>query len=435
MGSLALFAARYRTGTWMNPVSILISCLFVPLFFALLRLSSLQSSEWGYKTYVAMWTTIGAWLFFPTLVLIAKGRLLVKDSFRKDEWLIQTDEFRYCVRFFAIVVFFSYLAGNYVQAKTILPILKPEIAYQLHTEFPQIIRFFARANPAAVILLYLLYWKNRKPFDLILLLVIFFTPLSRLSRIDLTLGFVGLCVVFSFFPIFHWTKKRAILAILVIFALLVGGTELGNLRTNRFGTYNVEYDSAIEWKPGIRGPANVLPITYGYFPLSFENFDRFVSNHNDTYMYGVNSFDWVFSGFIKLHWIPGISGLYRVNAKFYMPVSSAATVPTALYPFYADFGSIGMAFPMILYASIWIAFFYRSRKSFCCVMLFAVYSGAFALSSFQAIIAAPILIQQIVEIFLLFWFARRLVFFNRRNLQEDINPTINKVNSNSLRNT
>jgi hypothetical protein len=415
LGGFALCMVRRKTGVWANPITILMLCLFLPLFFCLFRLSSLQSPKWDYETYAAIWTTIGAWLFFPSLVLIAKGKLLIKESFRKDDWLIQTDEFFLCVRLFSIIVFLSYLLGNYVQAKTILPILNPEIAYAIHAEFPPIIRFVARANPAAVVLLYLLYWKRRKPVDLLLLLVIFLTPLTRLSRIDLALGLVALCVTFSFYPLFQWTKKRTIFAGLILSALLIGGAELGNLRTNRFGEYDITYDSAIEWKPDIRGPANILPIAYGYFPLSFENFDRFVTNFKDkgTYMYGINSFDWVFTGFIKLHWIPFLSRIYDSSAKF-MPVSSAATVPTALYPFYADFGPVGMAFPMMLYVSIWIFFFYRSRESFCYSMIFAIYSGAFALSSFQAIIAAPIIIHQVVEIFLLFWFAQRLALHKRR---------------------
>ena len=64
------------------------------------------------------------------------------------------------------------------------------------------------------------------------------------------------------------------------------------------------------------------------------------------------------------------------------------------------------------------AIFYRSRKSFLCSLLFAIYSGAFALSSFQAIITAPIMIHQLVEIFLLFWLTQRLVIFNRRSSQK-----------------
>ena len=68
-----------------------------------------------------------------------------------------------------------------------------------------------------------------------------------------------------------------------------------------------------------------------------------------------------------------------------------------------------MALPMMLYVVFWIYCFYKARESPLFLVLFALYSGGFALSSFQALIAAPVLVQQLIEIAFIFWLAARLI--------------------------
>lgn len=408
---LALLVVRIRSGVWANPVTIMVFCFFAPLFFVLFRWATVQAHQWQYETYIVMWAAIGAWLIFPSLVLCAKGKFQVSSKMT-DEWVLRTLEYKLAVRVFGLVVLFSYFLANYVQAGTILPILHPEVAYKVHASFPPIIRFFARASPAAVVLLYMLFWAQRKPIDLMIMALVFFVPITRLSRIDLALGLVALAVMFAFFPIFKVTKKRIVLAAFVLIGLAVGGAELGNLRTTRFGEYDVKYEVAIGWIPEIKGPASVFPIAYGYFPLSFENFDTFVAQFKGEHLLGLYSFDWLFTGFIKLNWISGYAQVQAENAQF-VAISTAANVPTALYPFYADFGPIGVVIPMLLYVSIWLFFFYSSLDRFLYLAMFAVYSGGFALSSFQAIIAAPVLVHQLFEIFILFWIVRNVAIRRR----------------------
>lgn len=406
-GACAVGVARRVTGVWVNPLSIVFGCFFIPMLFSLFRFSGLQATSWLYETYVAAWATIGAWLLVPAVLLSARGEVGTVRWGDKPA-LIHSREFRLLVRTFALVVLGAYLFGNLIQTGYVFPITHPETAYQVHTVFPPIIRFFARANPAAVVLLYLLFWSQRKRVDLVLMLLVLAVPLSRLSRIDMALSLVGLAVLFSVIPLFKLTARRAwVLGVLAV-ALILGGAELGNLRTNRFGLYEVDYATAIAWKPEVTGPASVIPIAYGYFPLSFENFDQFVRQFNGVHMMGLYSFDWLFSGVVKLNWLPGFGEMRYLNAKF-DPISSAANVPTALFPFYADFGPVGMVLPMMLYAMFWIFCFYKARESPLFLVLFALYSGGFALSSFQALIAAPVLIQQLIEVSLIFWITGRLI--------------------------
>lgn len=407
LGSIALVAAKRSTGIWINPVTILVVCFFVPLFFSLFRLAGIQSNSWHYQTYIAIWSAIGAWLVFPPILLSVRGRVKIFEK-PEDDSLIRTSEFRVMARLFALVVVTAYYVGNYVQAGTPLPILNPEAAYSLHTVFPPVIRFFARANPATVGLLFILYWAQRRKFDLFFLAFVLITPLSRLSRIDLALALVVIVILNSIYPIVKLNYKRIFVLSGVFLVLAVGGAELGNLRTNRFGVYDVKYENAIGWLPDIVGPASIFPVAYGYFPLSFENFDAFVRQFKGGFMLGFYSFDWLFTGFVKLNWLPGFAKLQSDNAYF-EPVSTAANVPTALFPFYADFGPIGMVLPMMVYLAFWSYLFYRSRESTLFALLFALYSGGFALASFQALIAASILVHQVVEALLLFWIVKRLI--------------------------
>ena len=73
-GLISLFIGRKVSGVWLNPVSILFFCFFAPLFFALFRLSTLQSASWEYETYIAIWGAFGAWLLFPVIVLSMAGK-------------------------------------------------------------------------------------------------------------------------------------------------------------------------------------------------------------------------------------------------------------------------------------------------------------------------------------------------------------------------
>jgi len=405
-GLISLFIGRKVSGVWLNPVSILFFCFFAPLFFALFRLSTLQSASWEYETYIAIWGAFGAWLLFPVIVLSMAGKVNKVDLKLNFE-ILDSKEFTFIVRFFSFVVLLSYLAGNYIQTGSFFPILHPELAYEVHTVFPPVIRLFARANPAAALLLYFVFWRKRSSFDLLLLMIMVVLPLSRLSRIDVALTLVGLTILFSVIPIFKMNVKRIALLLAGFVVLAVGGAELGNQRTNRFGMYEVDYSQAIGWMPEFSGPGGVFATAYGYFPLSFENFDQFVRQFNGAHMIGLYSFDWLFSGVVKINWIGGYSAMRATNAAF-DPVSSAANVPTALFPFYADFGPVGIVLPMMLYVGVWIYFFYKSRSSFLFLLLWALYSGGFALSSFQALIAAPVLVQQLIEVALVFWMAKNL---------------------------
>ncbi|HIV69775.1 MAG TPA: hypothetical protein H9903_02465, partial [Candidatus Aquabacterium excrementipullorum] len=220
---------------------------------------------------------------------------------------------------------------------------------------------------------------------------------------------------------FKMTRPRLILLVALLAGLLIGGAELGNLRQNRFGLYEFKYSDFIKWKPQYVGPAEIFAVLYGYFPLSFENFDAFVRQFKGGHSYVLWSFDWFFTGFIKMNWIPGFA-MAQADAFQFTPISSAANVPTALSPFYADAGAVGMAVPLAFYVCVWAYLYHRSRSSVAHLTLFALYAGAFALSSFQAVVAAAFIAHQMAEILLIMAITWRL--HARQKRRESVRLTL-----------
>jgi len=390
---VCLGVSRKVSGTWVNPVGVIGVCFFVPMLLATLRLSGLQSKDWQPETYASLWLAVGAWLILPTIVIAARGRAMGSLVLKP---YVLSGSFSTISRVASAIVIGAYLLSNYVQAGTVLPIQVPEIAYRLHTEFPPVLRLFARCIPAVVGLCYLLFALHRRWVDLALLAVAFIVPLTRLSRIDVALSLVVLISVFVAMPLFKLSFRRLLVIGLAALVVMVGGVELGNQRTNRFGLYEVKYERAIAWRPDYAGPAGVLAVAYGYFPLSFENFDAFVIQARDSRTHGLSSFDWFFTGFAKLNRFgPDQETTAYENFR---PIASAANVPTALLPFYSDFGVLGIALPGTLYMLLWLWFFYKSRSDVRWLLVYGVYTAAFALASFQALIVSSFIAHQMIAV-------------------------------------
>lgn len=403
----------HRTGDWINPVSMLFIFFFLPVFFALFRMSGLQSNQWHYNTYIAIFTSIGAWMLFPIVLIAARANAVVPLGGRSLSDVLRSPSYIWLTRGFGVVIVASYITSNYIQAGDMLAFRNAEAAFQIHTVFPFGLRYFARAGVAGVVLLYGAYWAARRKTDLALMLMVLVVPLTRLSRIDVAMGLVALMVLFAAIPLFKWSFKRVALILSVFSLLVIAGVELGSLRQNRFDKYSFKYSDFILWKPEWLGPVEIFPTLYGYFSLPFENLDTYVRQFRGGYGIALTSFDWLFTGFLKFNWFTSYAFAQAEHFQF-TPVSSAANVPSALTPFYSDLGPIGMALPMLLYVSFWLYLYYRSKSSMRSLLVYAIYSGAFALVSFQAIISAAFLFHQLLEVVVIFSVAAWLEGYRRQ---------------------
>lgn len=395
IGTFCCFVSIKTTRKLLNPVTIVYAGFFVPAFFALYRFSGLQEETWSYNTYLAIYASVGAWLILPTILIAAfwQPNNSSLDAVKpRDNRLLITS------RLFAATIGGSYIIANLIQTSTPIPAFDPNVAFIVHADFPGGIRLLARSTPAAAILCYLAFFFHRQKIDLALVAILILLPLTRLSRIDPAISLIAICCLFSFFPIFKPTIKRAFIALFAAALLIAAGSDLGMQRHNRFGMYEFSYSEMIKWLPDYKGPLEVFPILYGYFPLSFENLDASISNHNGKYTYVLYSFDWLFSGFLKLNWFTSYEAAKYANYQG-EAIHGAAAVPTALFLFFKDFGPVAIILPCAIYSGLFCFLFIRSRDPKYAAM-YGVYSGAFALTSFQALIASGPIAQQLAWVLL-----------------------------------
>ena len=395
-----------RTQRLVNPVSIICTAFFVPLVFALSRLSGLQSSSWGEDTYLLIWESLVAWLLLPTVAILVIP--IKKASHRAlggpEPLSARSADVVLLSRAFALLVGSSYIIANYLQAGRLLPVLDPIVAFFLHTDFPQGLRILVRMTPAVVGMSFMAFYLRRKRIDLLLMLFALMLPLTRLSRIDVFMSLVVVIVLSSYFPIITLNRKR-LLGLLAALVLFVGGLSyLGNLRLTWYGRYDLTFARAIDFR-GNAGPADIFAYLYLAFPLSFENLDRFVAQHAGPGSLGLGSFDWIFSGLLKLNLI--IPGYVDIVAWDFDPVSTGANVPTALAVFFLDFGVVGAWLPMLTYLVLWLWLFWRANESPLFAVFYALMSAAFALSSFQAIMTRAVLYYQLLAVLVVFFLNRQ----------------------------
>lgn len=417
---LIIFAAfislRFER-TLFTPMLLTGVAFFLPMIAACFRLSGLQSPSWAFETYVVMFLATIAWLLMPMGMSIAnysvqnRGESHHKPTIFSVESFIRPEVYVIC-RWVALLVLMFFFLGNVIQAGSPV-ILHAESLYGLHTDFPFAIRFFARATPLCCMLMYMCYYKNRRWLDAFLLLLVLLVPLTRGARIDIAMSLTALIILFSRYPLVKVTWKTIVVSGLLFVLLIIGGVEFGNQRLNRFGEYEVTYDTVVKWLPQSTGPGMLFPTLYAYFPLSFENFDQAVRQGMGSTTRGFASMDWFLTGFIKANWIPGYASIY-FDAKTLNPISGGANVPTALLPFFTDFGAIFCFIPMALTMSFLCYAYFKGKASDAWFMVFALYASAFALTSFQGLLVSPLISQQIAELGLLILLFKRCII--RRDL-------------------
>lgn len=390
----------------INPVSIISFWFFIPLFFALTRMSGLQNERWHFKTYIIIIESIVFWLIYPSLSILFSKNNFINNQISLKKYM--NKKFKLIIRFFSISVVAAYLLINYIQTKLIFPIINPDIAHDIHTQFLSLSHIIVRSTPLAVGLLFILFYIYRKKVDILLLSITLVTPLTRLSRIDVFMSLIVLIVLNSKFEVIKITYKNILFKIIPLLLLLITGlTYLGNARLNRFGEYSISYVDIMKWK-WVAGPFEVFPVIYAYFPFSFENFDLFVrQNLNISHSFGLGSFHWLLVGFLKLNWIDGFSDIY-MNIDL-QPLIGGATVSTILKIFYIDFDILA-GLPMFFYMLLWINIYKMSNNSLFYTMIYALLSAGYALSSFQPILNAPLIFNQIFLLLLIFLLYSKKLF-------------------------
>lgn len=408
-----------RTKHFFNPITVISLTFFLPLFFSLFKLSDLQASNWNEKTYWIIIEAIVCWLILPAFLILFRNKEHSLISINLD--LIRNHKlvFMIIARISAFITISAYLISNYVQTGLIFPIMVPELANSFHTSFPAGLQIFARSIPLSGCLVFVSYYLFKRKIDLFLILFLILTPLTKLARFDVFMIIFSLLVVNSFLPVikFQFKRKpwRLFLIITVLAISIISLAYLGNQRLNRFGKYDLSYSEIIKFNTN-PGPSDSLALLYGYFSLTFENVDRYISSNEFTRYDGKESFDWLLRGFLKLHWLdPSYTNQIDFTDTF-VPVSDGAITTPVLVPFYADFG-LGAFVPMVFYILLWMVFYFKAKSSLTIFIGYSLMSSSFALSSFDTPITTQILYQQILLTYFIVLAIKILVplIYKRRN--------------------
>jgi hypothetical protein len=386
-------AVYLKVRSFANPIFLISVWFFTPLCFALLRLSGAQANSWTSDTFGVVLETVFCWLLLPAAMLV---RLASPNRDSSGHTAFKRPFFVWYARLFAVGYIGAVLLQNYLVSGYALLSLEPELAYEYHATTVPILQIVARSGFAVCGLLFLSYQRRRKVLDLVLLFLVFVAPLTKLARIDLMMAGMTLALLNVYFPVVRVSGRRVIGLLALITLAVYGLVELGRQRVNRFGQYSLSYADAIDFR-GYAGPAEMFAVLYGYFPLSFENFDRFVRNNPDERTFGLLSSSPIFN---TLFFVNRVTGGKYPNPDLVVdradPIGAYASTSTALSAFYLDFGAAFSWLPEVIYMLLWVALYLKRARSAAHMFAYCTYSSAMVLSGFQATMAAPVVYQSIL---------------------------------------
>src|SRR2546426_1433159 len=142
-------------------------------------------------------------------------------------------------RILAILNIAAIILQNYLTGGLPILLVDPEVAFEYHTATVPILQIFARASFAVCALLHLAIYYRRRLVDVVLLLLVFICPVTKLARIDLMLSAITLVLMNAYFPIVKLRSRKGFIGLAALVGLLLGLVELGNQRLNRFGRFSV----------------------------------------------------------------------------------------------------------------------------------------------------------------------------------------------------
>ena len=258
-----------------------------------------------------------------------------------------------------------YFLENYLGSGSAVPGL---VGIDIHTYSAPIISYFTNAH---LLLAYNYYYykstkrKSALAFSLVDIIVPVMTRLARMS-IVMAVVQVGSLILFLETDTIKRTlskfEKRKIKRIKqgVFLVAVIGFVTLSTFTQYRMNLHNAEftYGSGIAFS----GPewAEWLAPFYGYFPMSFNNLKINILRRKVTHNYiGLYSFFSLYFGLFQVDNLLGIDTAGQLKGR--LVTNGLATVPTAFWDYYYDFGLL-LVIPIIVAILISYNFEKKSRR-------------------------------------------------------------------------
>lgn len=394
-----------RTRDLFNPVNILGVGFFLNMLLASRPISPLQRETWAEETKVIFAQAVVLWFLFPAVTLLffpvrRTGRLRTLFKYHSG---IQNP---FIGRLAAVLVIAAFFLESWVQAGTILPVLRPGV--DIHSEYTTGLGLFTAPLSSAVgVVLFIYFLKKKNPLDLLLLILVLLMPLTQLAR----LGFVVLALTLAtcgYYLSFPRNWKYALSVLLISFSMFSTLIVVSTYRSRNVGASDINYSRDIGW-----GPSDVVSQSAAYyvryFVFSFDSFDGLVRRNPSGTERTLGAFTLrpLSSGIFRLHNILPAYPLHDYLAERSDPVLSAYVIATALSYFYLDFGSEWIAIPLLLYMGIVLLVYYKKSSHFYWVVTYAFLASALALTSFTDLLSNVKTFYSIVSCLLLLWLSFR----------------------------
>lgn len=372
-----------------NPVSLSFVFFIIPLIANRMMLSQLQSKIWEDETYLLIINFIIAFIIIPTFILNKSNKInKFKNIPNARKQLTQPKSTVVYILFFLDVIL--QLILNKLNSGTFIPLINlSELTKNYHVVSVSFFGiFFKGIHFIIVFLIFKKYYECRRIIFFIMFIILLCMPLTRLARMDI----IQLIVVISVFILIrtHSQKKVVLSLFLVGVFVAILGSGIAKYRWSIGGKIDVSFAEVIKYD-SIKGPNEVFPFLYAYFPLSIENVNRFVAanEYNKSYSYGTFMFRPIMVGFFKLHHLEGFPFRDFLGQK-QSPLSGVSNVPTALPAFAVDFGILLSILPMVFYSLIGVfLYIYRYKGSMINLELYSFYSVSYFLLSFQNTFIEP----------------------------------------------
>jgi oligosaccharide repeat unit polymerase len=350
------FWTWYKTKDIINPSTLTTLFFIIPLLLNRLMLSGLQSSQWETYTYLIL-------IYYVVFFVIVPGFFIDKGKYRKLS-LNYKDIFFINKPLLVVIIgisIFIQLVLNYLNCGYFIPTLFIEKLQLQGVEF-HIVKVSFWGLIIETVWLFIIaiatinsfYHKSKAIWFLTIISLL--TPiLSRFSRMGIFLALI--LVIFILYDLVKNKRKFYLRLMMGLLIFSIAGTYLMWYRWSVGGKYEVSFAEEIKYK-GNPGPMEAYATFYGYFPLSFENVNRFVLKNKDNldYTYGAYTFRPIMAGLFKIQKIFPSFPMHEHFNKLNDPVTDASIVPTAVCEFTVDFGFVLSFIPMIIYSILGLFF-------------------------------------------------------------------------------
>jgi oligosaccharide repeat unit polymerase len=390
-----LAAANYvlavRISAPVNPFSLMSVLFFIPALSAQLHMSGLQSGEWQRDTVTLLWLSALAWGALPYAFLWLWGKPSGVGVLRPRRISEVSLPVQRVIVALGLGFVPMYFVDTYLLSGTPLPILaRGALSQVVHTQSSFGLSNFTHAGPALAVLLYMVSLVRRDRRLFLLALAVLAMPLTRGSRLNVMIGFIGVGIASFTFgtPRTLRVGSASLRLLFVTVPMLILFSVIGQVRSSFGG--DLEYSLARNQRIFFSsGAYDWLAYPYVYFSMPFENLDRLVRRNGAQRLGGKFSLMPLTGTLIPTSQALDDPTSLETIVEYDDPVSPMG-VSTSLAYFYMDFGPIGAVFPMVVYMLLWLIL-YRYRYQYHVVLgcAYATYGAVFSLAAFQAFMLHP----------------------------------------------